>query len=92
MDSPGVEEAIRLGDVFAQLVEYHHQTKQLQQAYEYLEKMRKKKIIMTPYLDPHIIEEVYSAMGMQPPGKEQKQNDGIEEDIREEYWIWLILI
>lgn len=40
---------------------------------------------MTPYLDPHIIEGVYATMGMQPPGKEKKANDGIEEDIREEY-------
>ena len=40
---------------------------------------------MTPFLDPQIVEQVYSAMGMPPPGKEQKAGDGIDEDIREEF-------
>ena len=47
--------------------------------------MRKKNIIITPYLDPQIVEEVYASMGMPPPGKQQKNNDGIDEDIREEF-------
>ena len=47
--------------------------------------MRKKKIIMTPYLDPQIIEETYLKMGMQPPGKQREETDGIDEDIREEF-------
>ena len=46
-----MEEAIRLGDVFAQLIEYYFYKNNYQDAYKYLEKMKKKKIIMTPYLD-----------------------------------------
>lgn len=46
--------------------------------------MRKKNIIITPYLDPSLVEGVYSAVGQPPPGKKQKYNDGIDEDINEE--------
>ena len=52
VDTPGVEEAIRLGDVFAQLIEHYFQMQQYQDAYKYLEKMKKKNIIVIPYLDP----------------------------------------
>jgi hypothetical protein len=31
--------------------------------------MSKKKIIITPYLDPQIVEEIYHAMGRPPPSK-----------------------
>lgn len=85
IDQPGVEEAIRLGDVFAQLVEFFTSNRQYQQAHQYIERMQKKKIIITPYLDPSLVEEVYSAMGMPPPGRQQKYNDGIDEDIKEEF-------
>jgi hypothetical protein len=46
--------------------------------------MRKKNIIITPYLDPSLVEQVYTAVGQPVPGKQQKFNDGIDEDINEE--------
>lgn len=67
---PGVEEAIRLGDVFAQLIEYQMNKQQnVEKAYEYLEKMQKKKIIVTPYLDAALIEKIYRGMGMPMPNE-----------------------
>lgn len=63
INTPGVDEAIRLGDVFAQLVEFFNSSRQYQQAYTYIEKMRKKNIIITPYLDPSLVEQVYNAVG-----------------------------
>ena len=59
VDTPGVEEAIRLGDVFAQMIEHYYDKKNYQDAYKYLEKMKKKNIIVTPYLDPQIVDEIY---------------------------------
>ena len=85
IDQPGVEEAIRLGDVFAQLVEFFTSNRQYQQSHMYIEKMIVKKIIITPYLDPSLVEEVYAAVGHAPPGKQQKINDGIDEDIKEDF-------
>ena len=85
INAPGAEEAIRLGDVFAQLVEFFNSGRQFQQAYIYIEKMIKKNIIITPYLDPSLVEQVYNAVGQPVPGKKQKINDGIDEDIHEEF-------
>ena len=56
VETPGVEDAIRLGDVFAQLIEHYFYKNKFEDAYKYLEKMKKKNIIVTPYLDAHIVE------------------------------------
>lgn len=85
IDQPGVEEAIRLGDVFAQLVEYFYNQRQMQQAYTFLEKMRKKNIIVTPYLDQEMVENIQQAMGIKEQGKKSANIDGIDEDIHEEF-------
>jgi len=57
----------------------------MRESHGYIERMRKKGIIITPYLDPEIVERVYASMGQPPPGKEGGKGDGIEEDIREEF-------
>jgi intraflagellar transport protein 140 len=67
VDTHGVEEAIRLGDVFAQLIEHYFYKQQYQDAYKYLEKMKKKNIIVTPYLDPQIVEDIYKGVGIAMP-------------------------
>jgi hypothetical protein len=47
--------------------------------------MRRKNIIITPYLDPSLVEEVYKQMGQPPPGKQKGYDDGINEDIKEDF-------
>jgi len=85
VDTPGVEEAIRLGDVFAQLIEHYYYKNSFQDAYKYLEKMKKKNIIVTPYLDPQIVDDIYKEVGIQAPAAKEDNDDGIDEDIREEF-------
>ena len=85
VDTPGVEEAIRLGDVFAQLIEHYYYKDSFQEAYKYLDKMKKKNIIVTPYLDPQIVDEIYKAVGIQVPTTTDDNDDGIDEDIRPEF-------
>ena len=85
VDQPGVDEAIRLGDVFANLIEYHMGKGDIQRSYGYLEKMQKKKIVMDPYLDRKIIEDIYRGMGMQNPNKGYRSQDDIDEDINEDF-------
>ena len=83
VDTKGVEEAIRLGDVFAQLIEYYFYKNNFQDAYKYLEKMKKKKIIVTPYLDPQIVEDIHKGVGIAVPHANDDNDDGIDEDIQE---------
>ena len=85
VDTKGVEEAIRLGDVFAQLIEHYYYKKEFDNALKYLEKMKKKNIIVTPYLDAHIVEGIYEGCGMQMPRNADTNDDGIDEDIREDF-------
>jgi len=63
VEQPDVEAAVRVGDVFALLIEFYHSQGNMQQAYVLIEKMRERKIILNPYLDSQLIEQVYTAMG-----------------------------
>lgn len=56
----------------------------MQEAYRYLDKMKRKNIVVTPYLDAHVVESIYEAVGVQMPFVQQ-DDDGIDEDIREEF-------
>ena len=85
VDTPGVEEAIRLGDVFAQLIEHYFQKNSFQEAYKYLDKMKKKNIAVTPYLDGQIVDDIYKECGISVPNARNANNDGIDEDIQEEF-------
>lgn len=49
--------------------------------------MKKKKIVVTPYLDANVIENIYKAMGMPVPesgGQSKGYDDGINEDIMDD--------
>jgi len=51
--------------------------------------MKKKGIIVSPYLDSAMVEKIYRGMGMNVPNdrKASKQYaDGIDEDIPEDFW------
>jgi hypothetical protein len=47
--------------------------------------MKKKSIIVTPYLDPQIVEDIYKGVGIAMPQSKQDDDDGIEEDIQQEF-------
>lgn len=47
--------------------------------------MKKRPIIVTPYLDPQIVEDIYTNMGISMPTKKPDDEDEIDEDIREEF-------
>jgi hypothetical protein len=57
----------------------------MQDAYKYLEKMKKKNIIITPYIDAHIVEQIYEGVGIQMPKGDDNDKDGIDEDIQEDF-------
>jgi len=95
VEQPAVESAVRVGDVYALLVEYYHQQGNMQQAYVLIEKMRERKIILNPYLDTELIEEVYRTMGAEfgggggggeagEAGGDGEMAEELDEDIEEE--------
>eukprot|EP00192_Tetraselmis_astigmatica_P000931 CAMPEP_0117694304 /NCGR_PEP_ID=MMETSP0804-20121206/27375_1 /TAXON_ID=1074897 /ORGANISM="Tetraselmis astigmatica, Strain CCMP880" /LENGTH=1395 /DNA_ID=CAMNT_0005507981 /DNA_START=130 /DNA_END=4318 /DNA_ORIENTATION=+ len=74
------EASIRIGDVFAMLVEYHHGQRNFERAYQLVEKMRVRRIILSPYLDSQMVAEIYRAMGLSSTPMDAEQDNGIEED------------
>jgi len=67
LEMPDVETAVRVGDVFAQLVEYYAETRNYEEAHRTVERMRARNIILNPYIDRALLESIYKAVGMPPP-------------------------
>ena len=85
-----VENAIRMGDVYALMVEWYYSQQQMEEAYALVERMRARAIILSPYLDHEMVQAIYDAMGMpvatdpQPPPQQQHDIDQIAEHIEED--------
>ena len=71
LDDPDIgandmESSIRVGDVFALLIEYWYAQGNLQQAYTLVERMRDRGIVVAPYLDGEMVDTIYKEMGVEP--------------------------
>ena len=73
------EASIRIGDVFAMLVEYWYGQRNMEQSYQLIEKMRDRRIILSPYLDSQMVNAVYQAMGVKTP-MAAENDDGIDDE------------
>jgi len=85
VDVHDVESAIRVGDVFALLVEYYQSQENFEQAYHLIEKMRDRNIILSPYLDQEMVESIYKAMGvtLNDGSMGAEEEDTVGEEIAE---------
>eukprot|EP00951_Prasinocladus_malaysianus_P006380 scaffold45330_cov45-Prasinocladus_malaysianus.AAC.1 len=79
-DMQDSEASIRIGDVFAMLIEHWHGQRNMEQAYQLIEKMRARNIILSPYLDSQMVAEVYKAMGINSNPAAAENEDGIEDE------------
>jgi len=87
LDEPDVESAVRVGDVFALLIEFYHLQGNMEQAYHLIEKMRDRNIILSPYLDQDMVDSIYKAMGIEavPEAEEEAvEGEDIADDVGEE--------
>jgi len=70
-----VHAAIRVGDAYALLVEYHfHKADQPQEAYDLLQQMRAQHIALHPYIEQHLLDAIHRALGIEPPANERKKS------------------
>jgi len=90
LDGPEVENALRIGDVYALMVEWFHSQGDFPQAYELITKMVGRSIVLAPYLDAEMVSAICASVG-QPvpqdptpappaPPAEDEVEEGIEED------------
>lgn len=92
LDAGDVESAIRVGDVYALLIEYFHSVADYSKAYAVIERMRGANIVLSPYLDKAMVEKIHAEVGAQmiPEGpggqwdQQGGQQGGGEGDIGEE--------
>ena len=95
LEQPEVENALRVGDVYALMVEWFHSQGQMDQAYELITKMVARSIVLAPYLDQEMVGAICSSMGMPvpqdpapaappPPQEGDEVEEGIEEDYDDE--------
>eukprot|EP01006_Ploeotia_vitrea_P038293 TRINITY_DN66224_c9_g3_i2.p1 TRINITY_DN66224_c9_g3~~TRINITY_DN66224_c9_g3_i2.p1 ORF type:complete len:1410 (+),score=219.44 TRINITY_DN66224_c9_g3_i2:87-4316(+) len=77
-----IELSIRVGDVYALLVEFYTSQQDHERAYNLIENMRDKNIVLDYYLDKSLVETVFTQMGI-PLDDKQEDEDAIGEDIGE---------
>ena len=51
-----------MGDVFALMIEHWYEQRNAAQAYKLVEQMRSRNIILSPYLDQRMIEDIYKVI------------------------------
>ncbi|CAE7303974.1 Ift140 [Symbiodinium natans] len=81
---PDIDAAVRIGDIFAQLVEYYVEFNDYNSAYRTVERMRERGIVLTPYLDRALLERIYGAVGQPLPESEAAPAAPAGEDVDEE--------
>lgn len=78
-----LQQAIRIGDVYALLVEFYSAQKNMERAFHFIQRMRGANIMLGPYLDQDMVNAVYRAVGAQPE-QEEEVEEGVEEEVEEE--------
>jgi intraflagellar transport protein 140 len=93
-----LEGSVRVGDVFALLVEFYSGRGEAQNAYDLVQEMQSRRIALEPYLDNTLLRELHEKMGVAMPttgggamqsayggtGGGGGDDDGIDEDIDED--------
>jgi hypothetical protein len=90
LQDPMIEEALRVGDCYALLVEHYHRLGNMQDAYHYIREMEDRNVQVLSFLEPPMVEGIKKAMGVnstkthskQPVQQQQQQQQsfGHEDD------------
>ena len=62
-DIKDISNAIRIGDVFALLIEYYYKINDYQKSFTLIEQMRDRNIILSPYLDQTMTDTIFKEVG-----------------------------
>ncbi len=63
LQDPDIDEAVRMGDIYALLVEFYVSNRQYKEAYRHIKEMQSRKLNANQFLEYTVIEEVYKAVG-----------------------------
>ncbi|KAL2623040.1 hypothetical protein R1flu_003245 [Riccia fluitans] len=74
-----VQASVRIGDLYALLIEFYCSQESMEQAYQVVEKMRARKIPLGPFVDQNMLLSIYQALGFD--ATEEDLTDTIGEEI-----------
>ncbi len=66
------------------MMEFWYEAKNMKEALRFLNDMKARKIVITPYLDMEMVENIYRENGINPNAGRRRGDDS-DEDIREEF-------
>merc|ERR1711998_35764 len=86
VEQQDVETALRVGDCFALLIEFYHGQKNFDAAYKLIENMRSRQIVLHPYLEQDMIDEIHRMVGKPLVSEMGDGGDGdeVDDDVAEE--------
>ena len=83
-----IDRAIRCGDVFALLIEFHYENKNFREAHSLILQMQDRNIILNPYLAADMVSTICQEVGVPNIGQKKsshnadnESDDGMAEDI-----------
>lgn len=83
-DMQEMDAGIRIGDVFALMVEYWYEQRNAEEAFRLIEQMRSRGIILAPYLDQRMVDDIHKALGIDNIDRHvplQDEGGFIDEDV-----------
>jgi len=93
LQTPDIESSVRVGDIYAQLVEHFAEVQDFENAHRSVERMRGSGIVLTPYIDHALLTSIYSSVGQAVPESEAgpagaatrvAADEGVHDEIEEE--------
>jgi hypothetical protein len=78
LEEPQLEAAIRVGDCLGMLVEHFHHAGDMKRSYQYMLDMKERRILLHPYIDAQVLDDVHRAVGV--PLNEDEDN-GVGEGV-----------
>lgn len=52
---PDIEQAVRRGDLYGIIIEFHFEKREYERCLDYLKKMKERGIVIAPYVDKQIV-------------------------------------
>ncbi|CAG9466513.1 unnamed protein product [Pedinophyceae sp. YPF-701] len=75
------EASIRVGDVFALLIEHKYRQGDIGQSYALIERMKERGLILTPYMDADLVEEIHGAVGAAAQSQDFSASGGYDSGV-----------
>lgn len=81
LEEPQLDLAIRVGDCLAMLVEHFHSAGNMKLSYQYMLDMKERGILLDPYIDAEVLEDVHRALGIPMQHEEDSKGQGRESHV-----------